>query len=203
LIFSHLPLSAPCRNIWYRLLHQKLPTRSLLARILPSRVDSPTCCICKLETEDYLHFLFNCPYKLTAWSSIWRTYFDTSLSPEGLRRAYFELFFPPVHSDITHVSAPVVFSSTLLAIWRHHWKLVFDSVPFRVSSVITLANRLIHTHIGESLILNGISPLPLVHLNTMVPLPAITPPLKSELPWVPFLSLYCYLCLYIFGVAQQ
>lgn len=41
------------RNVWYRLIHHKIPFRSLLHRFMPDFFPSPTCLICSHPIEDY------------------------------------------------------------------------------------------------------------------------------------------------------
>ncbi|RCH81619.1 hypothetical protein CU098_002295, partial [Rhizopus stolonifer] len=59
----------------------------------------------------------------------------------------------------------IVFSSSLLALWRAHWRLVFDAVPFDVSSIIAQANLLTNKSKQEHLFKNGESPFPPSHVN--------------------------------------
>ncbi|KAG1444971.1 hypothetical protein G6F55_012132 [Rhizopus delemar] len=62
--FWKFPLSHHCRNVWFRLIHGKLPYRSLLHRIMPAAFPDACCPICR-ENEDTLeHFLYQCPVKL-------------------------------------------------------------------------------------------------------------------------------------------
>ncbi len=69
-----IPLHA--RTVWFRAIHNKIPTRQLLHVIMPSIVDSSLCSICLFSnTEDTVsHFLFSCPSKLAVWRSVFNLY---------------------------------------------------------------------------------------------------------------------------------
>ena len=57
---------------WYRTLHGKIPTRSILYFHNVPGVDSPNCLICNNDTlEDPVHFWLSCPHKRAVWSYVW------------------------------------------------------------------------------------------------------------------------------------
>ncbi|EIE77754.1 hypothetical protein RO3G_02458 [Rhizopus delemar RA 99-880] len=158
LLLWRFPLRAQSRNIWYRLIHNKLPCRSNL--YLPSKL----CPVCKNLEETPSHFLFDCPQKLAIWSLLWDSQFEQPFSKYSLRRALFLLDFPKCRPDTVH--APSVFISTiLLAIWRNHWAFIFDHRPFLTDVTIRCVNQLLSVSLQESLLSSGISPLPLPHLQ--------------------------------------
>ncbi|KAG1155823.1 hypothetical protein G6F37_008178 [Rhizopus arrhizus] len=153
-----LPLRPQSRNIWYRLIHNKLSCRSNL--YLPSKL----CPICKNLEKTPSHFLFDCPQKLAVWSLPWDSQFEQPFSKYSLRRALFLLDFPKCRSDT--VRAPSIFIGIiLLAIWRNHWAVIFDNRPFLTDVTIRYVNQLLSVSLQESLLSSGISPLPLPHLQ--------------------------------------
>ncbi|KAK4513718.1 uncharacterized protein ATC70_005723 [Mucor velutinosus] len=72
-----IPLAA--RTVWYRAIHEKMPTRALLHLRLPEKHPSPHCTICSTSTtEDITHALFSCPPKLQVWRNIYHSYLSVS-----------------------------------------------------------------------------------------------------------------------------
>lgn len=71
--FWALSLSHAVRNIWFRLLHRKIPHKSLLNRFMPDHFPSKNCLICPFAVESLDHFLFSCPKKKKACLTINKT----------------------------------------------------------------------------------------------------------------------------------
>ncbi|KAI8976523.1 hypothetical protein BDB01DRAFT_803199 [Pilobolus umbonatus] len=69
------------RTILYRVLHKKIPTRSLLHQMNPSHYPSPHClrCLAHGDTlvETFSHFMFAC----SRLNTVWKTIFTQCLSP--------------------------------------------------------------------------------------------------------------------------
>lgn len=65
--FWKFPLSHHCRNVWFRLIHRKLPYRSFLHHIMPATFSDACCPICSVNEETLEHFLYQCPVKLAVW----------------------------------------------------------------------------------------------------------------------------------------
>ncbi|KAG1460822.1 hypothetical protein G6F56_005860 [Rhizopus delemar] len=57
------------RNVWYRVLHQKIPCRAFLHRIDLSSVPDGACLLCG-QPETSEHLIILCPRKTPFWSSI-------------------------------------------------------------------------------------------------------------------------------------
>ncbi|KAG1219791.1 hypothetical protein G6F35_007200 [Rhizopus arrhizus] len=151
------PLRPQSRDIWYRLLHNKLPCRSNLYWT------SKICHICNAPEETPSHFLLECPRKLAVWSSLWASQFEQPFSTFSLRCALFLLQFPTCSP--TAIQEPsIFFGNILLAVWRNHWSSIFDQRPFTTSATISSANQLLSASLQEILISDGISPVPLPHL---------------------------------------
>ncbi|KAG1451931.1 hypothetical protein G6F46_010113 [Rhizopus delemar] len=107
------PLRPQSCDIWYRLLHNKLPCRSNLYW------SSKICHICTAPEETASHFLLECPRKLAIWSSLWVSQFEQPFSTYSLRCALFPLQFPMCRP--TAIQEPsIFFGSILLAVWRNH-----------------------------------------------------------------------------------
>ncbi|KAG1472166.1 hypothetical protein G6F56_001703 [Rhizopus delemar] len=132
-------------------------------RPLYSRFCHAACLLCgQLETSEHLIIL--CPRKTAFWSSIWNLYFENSFDLYRLTQALLYLSFSRLKLKFDF-KPEIVFSSSLLALWRAHWRLVFDVVPFDATSTITQVNRFVNKYTQESLLDRGESPLPLPHVN--------------------------------------
>lgn len=141
--FWRLKIPLHARTIWYRTLHNKLPTRSILHRFIPNTHPSPSCPLCSSsvpteETTD--HFLFLCPLKVSIWTEIYHTY----ISPIGIPQTI-SSFWPQVLSfslpDYFQRDGSIalfpdlctyqIFACTIQSIWSAHWRFIFDNTPFR------------------------------------------------------------------------
>ncbi|KAF1797749.1 hypothetical protein V8B55DRAFT_1345902 [Mucor lusitanicus] len=67
-LFWQLPILLQSRTVWYRLLHRKIPSKSILHHLIPNNHPSPQCPLCSSQgIEDIQHFFFTCPLKLAVW----------------------------------------------------------------------------------------------------------------------------------------
>lgn len=139
---ASIPTSA--RTVWYRAIHQKIPTRSLLHTLIPQDHPSPDCTICSSSsTETISHFLFSCPPKFLVWREMFQTYIHPSpLSDANLLHSLQKLLIcspPPQDRDtslpLTDLSFHQLFAVTLVTIWQAHWRWIFDRTPFLSTSV--------------------------------------------------------------------
>ncbi|CEP10556.1 hypothetical protein [Parasitella parasitica] len=130
-----IPLSS--RTVWYRALHLKIPTKSLLHRLMPQQHSSPLCTLCSGQVEEDLHhFLFTCSLKFQVWRSIFQTYISPlSLSDCDLVNQLVTTLAcsdtPLIrvnHMPCTLLSTYQIFACTLLAVWQAHWRMVFDGI---------------------------------------------------------------------------
>ncbi|CAO3655742.1 unnamed protein product [Mucor fragilis] len=153
--FWLLPISHPCRNIWYRFLHRKIPHKSLLHRFVPDVFPSPSCALCSHPTDSLDHFLFSCPTKLSVWQTIQHrhlTFVSAPWTSLDLQLILTTLRFP---SDFPR-SALLVIAATLESIWMSHWSLTFSDTPFTWESELSLAESKILKYQHEASIAAGI-----------------------------------------------
>ncbi|KAG1117144.1 hypothetical protein G6F40_003152 [Rhizopus arrhizus] len=61
-LFWTMPVSPESRSLWYRLLHRKLYSQSLLSRF-DNNLTSSQCKFCSANTEDLQHLFVRCPMK--------------------------------------------------------------------------------------------------------------------------------------------
>ncbi|SAM02760.1 hypothetical protein [Absidia glauca] len=66
-VFWSLTIPHRVRNLWWRLLLHKLPTRLRLVKFKIPQVTTPTCAICQETPEDDHHMVIGCPLKEDLW----------------------------------------------------------------------------------------------------------------------------------------
>ncbi|KAI9337343.1 hypothetical protein BD770DRAFT_373662 [Pilaira anomala] len=167
--FWNLPITHSCRNFWYRILHKKIPHKSLLHHLIPVHFPSPACPICSEPVESILHFIFLCPAKLHTWQYMWHTFINPSdprVSLDQLQLAIYALQTPTRTPDSPQFSAILIVAATLEALWRCHWAFVFNNTPFLSSSVILVATAKVFQMRQEYFISKGIPHAPLPHIST-------------------------------------
>lgn len=128
--FWRQPVPLAIRNPWYRLLQNKFPCAELLHKVVPA-LCPPHCRLCGTNTmiEDPEHFLILCPRKLLIWVQVWDRFFRrTPFSYQKVAQAVFDLHFPP--QRLSMVNNGSIIGCTILAIWKAHWRFIFDSAPF-------------------------------------------------------------------------
>lgn len=136
--FWNMQLSTISINIWFRALHHKLPCRDLLHRYLPQSFASPLCPICLQDTDTLEHFLFLCTRKFEVWTMVWQDLLLHDCSTTIVSQAIFKLQFPPSPPTI---SSSVIIAITMEALWKAHWRFIFDQIPFQPQHVLIQVQR--------------------------------------------------------------
>ncbi|KAI8372410.1 hypothetical protein BD560DRAFT_369183 [Blakeslea trispora] len=164
--FWQIPLSHHSHTIWFRTIHENIPTRIIMHEWVQATFPSPACPICDHAVEDFDHFVFSCPPKIQVWQRVWHTFFsnsvDLSVDTLPLKQAILKLQIPPLSSphSSSH-SASLIIGFTLQSLWRAYWNLIFDNCPFSPDNVYTTLLACIHTANQESFIVKGIPHRPL------------------------------------------
>lgn len=136
---SDVPFKA--RDVWYRLLHNKISCRLALHRAIPTIFADPYCPICYTAPDTSTHFIYSCQHKHPIWEYLWDTYFDTPFSQPDLHNALFSLQLPKVKVLYKSTSSFQFIACTLLAIWSSHWSVVFSDSRFVLPEVIKLFKK--------------------------------------------------------------
>jgi hypothetical protein len=115
-------------TVLWRYYHRKLPTRQRLHQICPDRHLDPFCLLCG-GVEDDEHFLWSCVHKKETWSRIVNRFL-----PPTARLTYDSLALGS-STDIQvlsglRVDGHTIIACTVWAIWRCHWRFVFDGRTF-------------------------------------------------------------------------
>ncbi|KAI8364276.1 hypothetical protein EDC96DRAFT_594045 [Choanephora cucurbitarum] len=149
-IFWSLTIPLQARTVWYRLLHKKIPCRSLVHQLIPSSFPSPLCHVCSTSEETIDHFLFLCPAKASVWMTILTTYIHPFIRfvPSDIPRLLLCIYrFLPVTRirepslPLSSLSQEQIFVCTLLGIWQTHWHSVFQDTPFSTTTALNTVTR--------------------------------------------------------------
>ncbi|KAG1135753.1 hypothetical protein G6F38_012556 [Rhizopus arrhizus] len=161
--FWSYSLSHHGRNVWYRLLHGKIPCRELMHKIVPLPVPDGACILCG-QSDSVDHFLFRRPHKLPFWSSIWNRYFHRSFDTYRLTQALFYLNLPAC--KLLWMPAPsVILGAALVTLWKAYWRLAFDNIPFCLAPTLIAAEKLIAHFANEQTSGQGDSAFAIPHVT--------------------------------------
>jgi hypothetical protein len=151
-LFWKLPILLQSRTVWYRLIHRKIPSKSILHYFIPTTHPSPSCALCSTQNpEDIQHFFFTCPLKLAVWRFLANTYLShTPMTDDALPPFLHGIQTLSITEPTRSASLPFpeltvyqVFATSLLCIWQAHWRSIFDHVPFVTANVnISIARSL-------------------------------------------------------------
>lgn len=145
--FWRLPIHHAARNVWFRAIHRKLPTRSLLHSLIPTHYPNPQCPHCLETDESFDHFLFLCPVKWKTWQTLWSIFFETPCSIQSLQNSVLSFEFPtrPITSFPT---AGQVVACGLQSIWRGHWAKIFSDTSLTSPGMVQQTIDLLRTLSG-------------------------------------------------------
>ena len=134
--FLHTKMPSAARNLWFRLIHNKVSAKANTAHIL--RLSDDLCINCGLR-ETTTHFLFTCP----SIEEVWLNYFGLVFVPtESLRlgRVYDDVMALNLSSyrlldSNLKITVFEAFTCILSAIWRAKWLFFFESVDSSNESI--------------------------------------------------------------------
>ncbi|KAK4518398.1 uncharacterized protein ATC70_008615 [Mucor velutinosus] len=149
-LFWKLSIFLQSRTVWYRLIHRKIPSKSILHHFIPTTHPSPSCPLCLTQSpEDVQHFFFTCPLKLAVWRFLDTTYLSHTLMTDDVHLPFLHgiqtlsLAEPTRSASLPFPELTVyqVFATSLLCIWQAHWRSIFGHVPFVALNVNTSIAR--------------------------------------------------------------
>ena len=145
--FWRLPILHSARNVWFRAIHRKLPTRSLLHSLMPTQFLTPQCPHCLEADESFDHFLFLCPVKWETWQTLWSMYFETPCSIQSLHNSVLSIDLP-TRPNVSFPAAGQVIACGLQAIWRGHWAKIFSNTSLTSLNMVQQTIDLLRTLSG-------------------------------------------------------
>ncbi|KAI7856949.1 hypothetical protein BDC45DRAFT_502699 [Circinella umbellata] len=70
-MFWAWPMEHSTKNIWYRALHNTIPTASRSHHFQLSTAPTPICNLCNSGVDTMDHFIIGCPHKYKIWQLVW------------------------------------------------------------------------------------------------------------------------------------
>lgn len=91
--FWSLALTTIQRNILFRFIHKRIPHKSLLQRLLPTKCTIPICSLCNVVVDSADHFIFTCSPKLAAWQGETREFLWPTVDTQDISNVFSTLNF--------------------------------------------------------------------------------------------------------------
>ncbi|KAL7336237.1 hypothetical protein PS15p_201597 [Mucor circinelloides] len=123
-LFWSLEMPAKAFTPWWRLLHDRVATRSWCHKIVPDKVLSPVCALCGLFEEDLYHFVVGC--QLKSW--FWQDVVSLFLCSSGDLQV--------IDEDVL-----VALGATYSTLWKYHWRCVIDEEPWVASAALNMVRQ--------------------------------------------------------------
>ncbi|CAO3648048.1 unnamed protein product [Mucor hiemalis] len=130
--FAKSSLHSSAKMVWYRLIHKKLPRKEKLYYTY-GFIESPRCTMCN-DIEDDKHLILSCPTKMDVWYSIFQHYFQLS-HPVNVDHIYRNITKLNLQSFTLKEEFSIhtvinIIATTIRFIWKNHWLLHFEGIPF-------------------------------------------------------------------------
>ena len=135
------------RNVWWRLLINKLPSGTRLHAIIPAVVE-PLCRICNNGHETDHHLLFSCPKKLEVWQGALNRYIEDR---EWTAAHIGSLFFPQPerHVPLNNIPFFLLLGSILATIWRYHHAFIRENQIFDSTRVLAAVDIVLNQVLAQ------------------------------------------------------
>ncbi|CAO3588473.1 unnamed protein product [Absidia cylindrospora] len=125
-IFWRLPITHGSRNVWWRLLIDKLPTQENLRHIRDQDPNPGMCRICDLYIEDPHHMLISCPLKKSFWTAALYLTNNRDINP------WAALTFQKKTNKETMISL----TDILRTVWAQHWRCIIDNHSWNNTQIL-------------------------------------------------------------------
>ncbi|KAI7897995.1 uncharacterized protein BX663DRAFT_546720 [Cokeromyces recurvatus] len=146
--FWRTSLPPAAHTVWFRTIHDKIPTKSLLNHLIPDTHPSPECTHCHHPEDNLRHFIYECPIKRHIWHTTITTFFPrVQITSQQLLSLLFSLDYGEFKDLTSPVASSVSFLSVvgciLLSLWKNHWRSVFDKHPFSSDILLPFCSAVI------------------------------------------------------------
>lgn len=126
------------RNLWFKVIHNKIPSKSFLYNMQMKDIDSDKCHLCNLR-EDSMHLLISCVHKKDIWQEIFNKFlgYPRVINPQQTYHDFKNLKMSRyyIYNLDMHINIYDIFSTITRLIWLHHFNHVLNSVPFNSTIV--------------------------------------------------------------------
>lgn len=141
-LFWSLEMPAKAFTPWWRLLHDRVATRSWCHRIVPDKVPSPICALCGLFEEDLYHFVVGCQLKSWFWQDVVSLLSLQELLPSD-DSIWLALTSLCSFDDLQVIDEDVLVAlgATYSTLWKYHWRCVIDEEPWIASAALNMVRQ--------------------------------------------------------------
>lgn len=144
MLFWQLQIPHKAIEVWWRILINKLPTRSRLHHISPMKYQTSICAFCQ-EHENEEHFIMSCKPKKEFWKAIM---FRNNIPQERLKNIWPIISFN--RNTKPKKDSLILIGNIINTIWQHHWNSIFEERMWRTDWVLTIWLHF-NTHNSNSL----------------------------------------------------
>lgn len=141
-LFWKIPMEHQARNVWYRSIHNTLPTLTRLADYGIHHHTTTSCRLCNNAPDTVDHFLLHCPQRKLVWQAMWDDHLMSSPFDLTLLSTIIKSLKQPCPTVSTHRLFTII-SCYLLALWQHYWLHISDTRRFHHLTVVAHAQRLL------------------------------------------------------------
>ena len=141
-LFWSLEMPAKAFTPWWRLLHDRVATRSWCHKIVPDKVPSPVCALCGLFEEDLYHFVVGCQLKSWFWQDVVSLLSLQELLPSD-DSIWLALTSLCSSGDLQVIDEDVLVAlgATYSTLWKYHWRCVIDEEPWIASAALNMVRQ--------------------------------------------------------------
>ncbi|OAC97593.1 hypothetical protein MUCCIDRAFT_157605 [Mucor lusitanicus CBS 277.49] len=127
---------------WWRLLHNRVATRSWCYGAKFKLVLSPGCALCGFESENLYHFVVGCLHKSFFWRDVVSLLSLQELLPSEAS-IWLALTSFCSGDDLVVIDEEVLVAlgAAYSTLWKYHWRCVIDEEPWIASAAINLVRQ--------------------------------------------------------------
>jgi hypothetical protein len=141
-VFWSLKMPAKAFTPWWRLLHNRVATRSWCYGAKFKLVLSPVCALCGSESENLYHFVVGCLHKSFFWRDVVSLLSLQELLPSDAS-IWLALTSFCSGDDLVVIDEDVLVAlgAAYSTLWKYHWRCVIDEEPWIASAAINLVRQ--------------------------------------------------------------
>jgi hypothetical protein len=142
--FHTTPMHQSPRNVWLKIIHKKIPSKSFLYQSRVKDVENDKCQQCN-EREDARHLLMDCGIKFDVWDATFKAHLsypkdiNTHRIFKDIQNLTLNRYY--IYSLDLKINIFDFFATIIKVIWTNHYLVHYRNIPFDPPSVIQCINR--------------------------------------------------------------
>ncbi|KAI8643562.1 hypothetical protein BD408DRAFT_414779 [Parasitella parasitica] len=135
--FWALFLNHSQRNVIYRLIQGKIPTKLFHYHCNPA--NDPHCALCLTTMESTAHFFFYCEEKQNFWERLILEYLWPGCTLRMIMDALYSLNFDLIEvlPNKSSLKPSPLLIIAITEVWKAHWRFIFDATPLTSNSLLS------------------------------------------------------------------